>query len=153
MTHARTQIRAAIATQITGLPITGSNVFSSRIRSLDDDTQMPALMVKALSESHDTELSTMGTNVNQWRVLDVEITILALGVNGEILMTDLDDIAEDVEDAIYADKTLGGIAKDTMYVGMSIDVTRQSAKLRTDMTLEFQVMYRIQEPVTGTIIQ
>ena len=44
MSHPRTQIRAAVVALLTGLPITGSNVFASRVRPFHD-SELPALNV------------------------------------------------------------------------------------------------------------
>ncbi len=53
--HVRQQIRERIATTITGLSTTGSNVFQSRVYPLDVDS-LPALLVYTISESSDVDV-------------------------------------------------------------------------------------------------
>lgn len=154
MTHARKQIRDAVVSQLDGLTLTLSNVFASRILPLDDATQMPALVVQTLSEEQDiVEGSFNGGIVKQQRVLNLEVVIHSRNLDGEVITTELDDIAEDVEDAIYGDKTLGGLVKDITYTGMDTVMEPESETPRGEMTLSFQVTYRIAEPASGTIIQ
>jgi hypothetical protein len=58
--HVRQQIRERIATTITGLTTTGSNVYQSRVYPLDS-VSLPALLVYTLSEG--SEVDTMGTSL------------------------------------------------------------------------------------------
>ena len=152
MTHARNTIRSAMVTQLTGLPLTGSNVFPPRAKPIQD-SDLPAIVVNTLSEEHDVDQASFASGVlKQMRALQVQVVVHSRNIDGETVAAQLDSIAEDVEDIIYADKTLGVSVKDTMYQGTEIVIEPDSDIPRGEMTLTFLVMYRVSESATGTII-
>lgn len=152
MTHARTTIRDRITTILTGLPITGSNVFAARVKPLAD-SQLPAIVVNTLSEEMDLDESTFQSGVlKQWRVLEVQTVVLSRKVDGDTIATELDDIAEDIENALYADKTLGISVKETIYSSTAIVMEPESDAPRGEMIITFKISYRVAESAIGTII-
>lgn len=97
MTHARSQIRGAIVTALTGLTTTGSRVHAARMRPTD---ALPCLLVETNDESIDTTVQTM-----QMRGLTVTVRASAkIGADVDVV---LDTIAEEVEAALHAAGTLG----------------------------------------------
>jgi hypothetical protein len=99
-THARQQIREAVATAVTGLTTTGSRVFQSRMRPASD-TQVPCLLVTC-----DTEIIEQTTQARQVRDLTVTVQGIAKGTTG--LDDTLDTMALEVETALQAAGSLGG---------------------------------------------
>ncbi len=99
MAHARRQIREAVATALTGLTTTGSRVFQSRMR---EQESLPCLLVVTDTENVDASVGTI-----QQRDLDILVTGLALGASN--VDDTLDAIAEEVETAVQAGGTLGGL--------------------------------------------
>ena len=116
MTHVRQQIRDDIVTTLTGLTTTGSNVFRSRIFPLEE-TNLPALCIYTKSEA--SEYDTIGLPRSVNRVLDVAVEAYVKGVSN--YDNTLDTIAVEVEEAIAADITLGGVAKDAQITAFEAD--------------------------------
>jgi len=116
MSHVRQQIRDDIVTTLTGLTTTGSNVFRSRIFPLEQ-TNLPALVIYSKSET--SEYDTIGLPRSVNRVLDVAVEAYVKGVSN--YDNTLDTIAVEVEEAIAADVTLGGLAKDAQITAFEAD--------------------------------
>jgi len=116
MSHVRQQIRDDIVTTLTGLATTGSNVFRSRIFPLEQ-TNLPALVIYSKSET--SEYDTIGLPRSVNRVLDVAVEAYVKGVSN--YDNTLDTIAVEVEEAIAADVTLGGLAKDAQITAFEAD--------------------------------
>lgn len=116
MSHVRQQIRDDIVTTLTGLATTGSNVFRSRIFPLEE-TNLPALCVYTKSET--SEYDTIGLPRSVNRVLDVAVEAYVKGVSN--YDNTLDTIAVEMEEAIAADITLGGLAKDAQITAFEAD--------------------------------
>ena len=116
MSHVRQQIRDDIVTTLTGLTTTGSNVFRSRIFPLEQ-TNLPALCIYTKSEA--SEYDTIGLPRSVNRILDVAVEAYVKGVSN--YDNTLDTIAVEVEEAIAADVTLGGLAKDAQITAFEAD--------------------------------
>ena len=116
MTHVRQQIRDDIVTTLTGLTTTGSNVFRSRIFPLEE-TNLPALCIYTKSET--SEYDTIGLPRSVNRILDVAVEAYVKGVSN--YDNTLDTIAVEMEEAIAADITLGGLAKDAQITAFEAD--------------------------------
>jgi len=116
MSHVRQQIRDDIVTTLTGLATTGSNVFRSRIFPLEE-TNLPALCIYTKSET--SEYDTIGLPRSVNRVLDVAVEAYVKGVSN--YDNTLDTIAVEMEEAIAADITLGGLAKDAQITAFEAD--------------------------------
>jgi hypothetical protein len=116
MSHVRQQIRDDIVTTLTGLTTTGSNVFRSRIFPLEQ-TNLPALCIYTKSET--SEYDTIGLPRSVNRILDVAVEAYVKGVSN--YDNTLDTIAVEVEEAIAADVTLGGVAKDAQITAFEAD--------------------------------
>lgn len=112
MTHARRSIREAVATAVTGLTTTGSRVFQSRMRPQE---ALPALLVSTGSEEIEGSLGTVLT-----RSLEIEIIGVAMAASD--VDDTLDAIAEEVESAVQAAGTLGGL----------VDAPPVLTRIRTD---------------------
>ena len=114
MAHVRKQIRDAVATALMGLSKTRSNVFTSRLYELTID-DLPGLRIYT-DEELEVEALTIGNPVEQRRFL----TLIIDGIEQANVKLDdtLDEIAEQVEIAMAADVTLGGLV-----VGMALEST------------------------------
>lgn len=104
--HYRQQIRQQIQAQLNGLATTGSSVYLNRRFAINAE-RLPALFIYVLREDK-TEIET-GANGHSQRNLSIVVEAWAVGSTVE---NDLDDIAEEAENAIYADRTLNGLALD-----------------------------------------
>jgi hypothetical protein len=103
-------------TTLTGLTTTGSNIFRSRIFPLEE-TNLPALCIYTKSET--SEYDTIGLPRSVNRVLDVAVEAYVKGVSN--YDNTLDTIAVEMEEAIAADITLGGLAKDAQITAFEAD--------------------------------
>jgi hypothetical protein len=137
MAHVRKQIRDRIATLVTGLTTTGSNVYKMRRYALDQD-KLPAVVVYTNDES--SALQTMGS-VNLDRVLSVSVQAFVSGSSTTVFDT-LDTIAVEIEEAIAADFTLNGLAKRCHLTGTNVDINPEAEKAIGDITLTYEVVYR-----------
>lgn len=108
MAHVRKLIRDNVTTALTGLSITGSNVFKTRVIPLDK-TKLPAICVYANNET--TEYGTINPPRTQMRTLELTAEVYVKGTSD--VDDSLDAISVELEEALYTDLTRGGYAKDT----------------------------------------
>lgn len=111
MAHVRKSIRDNIATTLTGLTTTGSNVYVTRFYPLAD-AKVSGLCVYTNSEA--TEFSTLTPPRTQMRTLEVMVEAYVKGVSS--IDDTIDTIAVEVEEALATDLTRGGYAKDTKII-------------------------------------
>ena len=147
MSHVRKQLRDAYATALTGLTTTGSNVFKGRYYSLQS-AKLPALCVYTGSEA--AEINVMGSSRGSDRL--VSVTIEGYVKSSNVVEDTLDQIAVEVEEAIAADVTLGGIAKDTTYAGFELDANADPEQTVAVMRINFVTRYRVAEDDVETAI-
>lgn len=108
MAHIRTAIRNDVVTAITGLSLTGSNVFASRLYPITSGT-LPGIIV--YSDSENTSYLTLGLPRTQERILSLTVEVYVSAVSN--YDTTLDTICAEIEDALYTDVERSGLAKDT----------------------------------------
>lgn len=107
MAHVRQQIRDAIVTALTGLATTGASVFRSRIYPIEA-ARLPGLCVYTMTEA--SEIETISRPRLSSRDLTVAVEAYVSGVSN--YDNTLDTISAEVEQALAADPSLGGLAKD-----------------------------------------
>ena len=138
--HVRQQIREKIGTTLTGLTTTGSNVYQSRVYPLEN-INLPALIIYTKSET--SEPIVIGTN----RVMSRELSVI---IEGYVKATSnfddtIDTISKEVEEAIAADRTLDGLAKDCYLESTEIEYTGEGEKPLGYVSLTFITNYYVQE--------
>lgn len=116
MAHVRKQIRDAIKTALTGLSTTGANCYQSRVFPFES-TKLPALLIYTKSET--TDFDTISLPRDVMRVLEINVEAYVQGTAN--YDNTLDQIAVEVEEAIAADVTLGGLTKDLQTVAFEAD--------------------------------
>lgn len=147
MAHVRKQIRDAIVAATTGLSITGSNVFRSRIYPIEQ-TKLPGLCIFTKSEAVEFDTLTMSRSVN--RVLDVTIeAYVSATANYD---NTLDEIAVEVEEALAADPTLGSLAKDTQVTAFEADFSGDGEQPVAIGRFTVTVQYRTSETDVETAV-
>ncbi len=109
MAHARKAIRDNIIQAVTGLTTTGSNVFQNRVYPIEQSS-LPGLMVFTNEET--IEASSISPPRTQIRRLTVSCEGVVRAVDN--YDDTLDSICQEVEEALTADLTRGGLAKDTL---------------------------------------
>ena len=136
MAHLRQSIRERIATDVTGLSTTGSNVFQSRVYPVEDGS-LPCLLVYTTSE--ESEVDTMESPRQMKRLLNV----IVQGVVGATTPDDtLDTISKEVEVAIAGDVTINSLAKNSFLSSTEIEFNSEGAKPIGIVRLNYVVEYR-----------
>jgi len=138
--HVRQQIREYFGTTLTGLTTTGSNVYESGVYTLQEDT-LPSLVIYTKSET--SEPIVIGTD----RVMSRELSVVVEAYCKATSNFDdtIDTISKEVEEAIMADRTLGGLAKDTYVESTEIEYTGEGEQPVGYVTLTFLTNYYVQE--------
>ena len=138
--HVRQQIREKIGTTLTGLTTTGSNVFESRVYPLEN-ANLPALIIYTKEES--SEPIVIGTQ----RLMSRELSVVVEGYAKATSNFDdtIDTISKEVEEAIAADRTLDGLAKDCYLESTEIEFNGEGEKPLGYVSLTFLTNYYVQE--------
>ena len=138
--HVRQQIREYFGTTLTGLTTTGSNVYESRIYTLQDNT-LPALVIFTKEET--SEPIVIGVD----RVMSRELSVVVEAYCKATSNFDdtIDTISKEVEEAIAADRTLGGLAKDTYLESTEIEFNAEGEKPLGYVSMTFLTNYYVQE--------
>jgi hypothetical protein len=138
--HIRQQIREYFGTTLTGLSTTGSNVYESRIYPIEN-SKLPALVIYTKSET--SEPIVIGTD----RVMSRELSVVVEGYAKATSDFDdtIDTISKEVEEAIAADRTLDGKAKDTYLESTEIEFNGEGEKPLGYVSLTFLTNYYVQE--------
>jgi len=147
MAHVRKQIRDAVVTAVTGLTTTGSNVFRSRVFPLEQ-TKLPALCV--FSKSETTEFDTVRIPRSVSRVLDIGVEAYVSGTAN--YDNTLDTIAVEVEEALAADVTLGGLSKDLQVTAFEADFIGDGEQTVAVGRFTITVLYRTIENDVETAV-
>ena len=138
--HVRQQIREYFGTTLTGLITTGSNVYESRVYTLQEST-LPSLVIYTKAES--SEPIVIGTD----RVMSRELSVVVEGYCKATSNFDdtIDTISKEVEEAIAADRTLDGLAKDCYLESTEIEFNGEGEKPLGYVSLTFLTNYYVQE--------
>ena len=136
MAHLRQSIRERIATDVTGLSTTGSNVFQSRFYPIED-ASLPCLLVYSTSE--ESEVTEMASPRPITRILNVVVQ----GVVSATQPDDtLDTISKEIEVALAADVDINDLADNSYLSGTEIEFNADGAKPIGTVMLNYVVEYR-----------
>ena len=150
MAHVRQQIIDAVATAVTGLTATGANVFKSRALPLSG-AQLPALCVYARTDDPNYDDATLPDGANLCAVnRSLECHIQGFSVKEDDTL--LNTIASEVEVAMYADQTFGGVA-----LGMNLGIQELADSEVADqqyrsIDIIFNILYRVREGAPDTAL-
>ena len=138
--HIRQQIREYFGTTLTGLSTTGSNAYESRVYPIEN-SKLPALVIYTKSET--SEPIVIGTD----RVMSRELSVVVEGYAKATSDFDdtIDTISKEVEEAIAADRTLDGLAKDCYLESTEIEFNGEGEKPLGYVSLTFLTNYYVQE--------
>ena len=138
--HVRMQIRNQVVTQLTGLTTTTSHVYDSRVYPLEDGN-LPALLVYTRSE--ESEPLEIGSNRTSQRMLSLVVEAYVKSATN--FEDTLDTICKEVEQAIAADPSLSGKAKDCYIESTEIEFNAEGELPLAFATLTFLTSYYVQE--------
>lgn len=136
MAHKRQSIRERVATTLTGLTTTGSNVFQSRVYPIEN-TKLPCLLIYTREETSEP-LTT-----NPPRAIE---KVLSLVVEGYVKAnTNFDDtidtICEEVEEALFTDRLINDLALDSFLVNTDISYNGEGDNPLGIVVMTFQITY------------
>lgn len=140
MAHMRKQLRDAVITACTGLTTTGSKVFNHRVYPLGSN-KLPGLCIYTQDESSVYQSISPPRSVH--RILNVVVESYVKATSG--YDNTIDQIALEVEEAIVADVTLGGLAKDTKILGFTSEVSGDGEQPACVGIMRIEVTYCVAE--------
>lgn len=148
MAHARQQIRDLVVTTLTGLTLTGSNVYAGQQRPTHA-SELPGLWVWTSSdETVGVKRTTNGTlEVHELTVM-VEVRAFAATSVDDLV----DDICEDVQVAIYADQTLGGVVREMQLEAFELELETEAEQAFALGTMSWSLEYRVAGTDPSTIV-
>lgn len=136
MAHLRQSIRERVATDVTGLTTTGSNVFQTRLYPVES-ASLPCLLVYTTSE--ESEVDEMASPRPMTRSLNVV-------VQGIVSSTQPDDtldlISKEVEVALAGDVTINSLASNSYLSSTEIEINADGSKPVGIVMLNYVVEYR-----------
>lgn len=137
MAHVRTQIRNAVIAKLTGLATTGSRIYKSRMYPMDE-AAMPGICVYTTQEKVSDDAPVGASK----RTLDVYVDAYVSGSSSDDV---LDRIDAEVETALFADYSLGGITRGIALSSVAIMYPQDTAKPFGVMRMIYQAEYVTQD--------
>lgn len=147
MAHARKQIRDALITALTGLGMTGGRVTAGRARPHGGD-ESPSIGVWTPQETSSRAVAGNPPTLERPLTVYVEGRVAKAGAPDD----DLDTVAEQVETALGADITVGGLVFHLQMVGTQIVIEAAGDQQIGGVRLEYRMTYCTLEGVPGTIV-
>ena len=134
--HKRRSIRSAVATAVTGLTLTGANVFKSRVHPTPNKS-LPALLV--YNGTEESEPGSTGPD----RTLDRDYDLVVEGQakSGDDIDDVLDDIAEDVEEAMDVDRTFGGLCLESYLASTEFGFSGEGRSRAGSVRMTYKFIY------------
>ena len=145
--HLRRQIRERIATDVTSLSTTGSNVFQSRAYPIEE-SKLPCLLVFDSEES--AEIRSMGAIRGISSELTVNIEGYCQGGDGAAVMNTLAAIQKEVQIAMQADITINSLARDSYLTSADASVNAEATKPTGSVQMSYLVTYQYMENAPAT---
>ena len=136
MAHKRQAIRERVASTLTGLTTTGSNVFQSRVYPIEN-TKLPCLLIYTREETSEPLV------VNPPRTIE---KVLSLVIEGYVKAnTNFDDtidtICEEVEEALFTDRLINNLALDSFLINTDISYNGEGDNPLGIVVMTFQITY------------
>ena len=136
MAHYRQQIRERVATTLTGLTTTGSNVFQSRVYPIEE-SKLPCLLIYTKDETSEPLAMTPPRSTEKILSLVVEAYVKA---NNNFDDT-IDTICKEVEEALYADRLINNLAKDSFLTNTEINFNSDGDNPVGIVVMTFEIAY------------
>ena len=136
MAHKRQSIRERVASTLTGLTTTGSNVFQSRVYPIEN-TKLPCLLIYTREETSEP-LTT-----NPPRAIEKVLSLVVEGyVKANTNFDDtIDSICEEVEEALFTDRLINDLALDSFLVNTDISYNAEGDNPLGIVVMTFQITY------------
>ena len=135
--HLRRQIRERVATTLTGLSTTGSNVFQSRIYPMES-AGLPGLCIYTQEES--VGIQSMGGTRNVSR--DLTLIIEGYASASSNIDDTMDAIGKEVEVAMAGDIEINNLAQDSYLSGVEITLSGDGSTGIGKIAHSYTVVYQ-----------
>lgn len=132
---ARTKIRQKIFERLIDKTGAAERVYQNRIRQLWPE-ELPAILIYTRSETA-RDFDSAPRSIE--RELQVAVEVVAAA--DESLEDTLDEIAEQVENRLIGDDTLGGVCSDIILTGTEMSVAGEGETIFGSAILNFRVLY------------
>jgi hypothetical protein len=144
--HLRQQVMDKVATTLTGLTTTGSNVTAGQVRPATPSTRPALLIYPAATDLLNDRYAEVVTydGLSHQRALKRHLRLVVEGVETNIDNT-LSTIAKEVEAAIGADSTLGGLVKDTRLFSTEFALNTSGSPAIGSIFMTWTIDYRTRE--------
>ena len=136
MAHKRQLIRERVATTLTGLSTTGSNVFQSRVYPIEN-TKLPCLLIYTREETSEPLTTNPPRAIEKILSLVVEAYVKANANYDDTI----DTITEEVEEALYGDRLINDLALDSFLVNTDISYNGEGDNPLGIVVMTFQITY------------
>ena len=138
--HLRRQIRERVATMLTGLSTTGSNVFQSHVYPLEN-ADLPALCI--YTQDEEIEVGAMGDP----RVCHSTMTLIVDGYaqTSSNLDDQLDQIGKEVQVAMAGDTDINNLVIDSYLSSVDISYSGEGTSPIGVIRHNYSVLYRYAE--------
>lgn len=147
MKHVRQQIREALATVLNSQPLVGANVFINRTQPVTDSV-LPCLIIAV--ENDESESASMSyPRLANHRLV---ISIRAFAHANSALDDALDAMCMNVEKALSANISLGGLTKDLQISSTSMALNSEAETNYGEAAMLWSAAYYIQETVPETAL-
>lgn len=147
MAHARKTVRDALTTAVTGLTTTGANVYQSRVYPIEA-AGLPGLLVFA--EADRVVDSTLNGNRTLYRQTTFVVEAHAKATSA--LDDTLDLICEEVEVALAADPTLGGVCTDLQIRDTELAYEPGGDQPHGTARMQWECAYFVKEQAPGSAL-
>lgn len=135
MTHARTEIRNAVVTLLTGLPTTADRVHAGRTRPLGAAHQ-PTLLVYTVNEQSERPMEGNPASLGRALVLVVEGRVSQATVPDDLLDTIASEVEEKLRDAEDALNVFDIVLQST-----AIEVNSEGDRHKGEINLVYVIRY------------
>lgn len=130
------QIRASAVDILTGLDTTGLNVFSSRVHNLEE-VKLPALLLYIYEEESQPLTISVPRTIEKIATLHLE-GYVKQNANYD---DKVDDIAQEVEEALYTNRTLNGLVLDSFLRNTEVEYESNGDNPLARVVMDFEICY------------
>lgn len=135
-------IKQAALTTLTGLTTTGANIYASRVHNIET-VKLPALLLYTVDEDSEPLVMNPARSVEK---------ILTLHIEGYVKQNTnyddkVDDISQEVEEALYSNRLLNGLVKDSFLIDTEIEYESEGDNPLARVVMDFQVVYHHKEGI------
>lgn len=135
MSNNRKAIRAAVKTMLLNNTSAGENVYTNR-ETTTWESELPAILIYS-----DDENATNRDITGRQKIRTYNVRIEIKAEAEASVDDDLDDLAQEIETILNADRSLSGTAMDSNYTSTSISISSEGDKEIGTVLLNYEIKY------------